>query len=222
MKISRVTWIILGVVVFGAALGVLYMLYAGQTREQDTLKDSLAANQAMLPKLDTERRSWQSQLADLQDQLAERQSELVAANQALAEARTGWPDAAESIEYDETLFRIASGWHLQVESLTAGEKQTRAVQGVTFGTATFTVVVSTPEIKATESTEYQDKVYGVINDILSYIDSLAKQKEFATATIDSVSMTVPPAMTREELDSAGAGPAPTATIVLTIYTYKGG
>jgi cell division protein FtsB len=223
MKIGKVTWIIIGVVVFCAALGVLYMLYAGQKTEQDSLRVKLETNQAMLPKLVADRQDWESQLAALQDQLAQRQSELVVANAALAEAQTGWPTAAESIEYDETLFSIADGWHLQIQSLVAGEKQSRAVQGIDFGTTSFTVVVSSPGIKATESTEYQDKVYGVINDILSYIDSLAQQKEFATATIDTISMTVPPAMTREELDSSGGvGPAPTATITITIYTYKGG
>jgi len=223
MKISRVTWIILGVVVFAAAFGVLYMLYAGQTREQDSLRGKISSNQAKLVQLNAERQNWQSQLTALEDQLAQKQSELVAANQALAEARTGWPEAAESIEYDETLFKIADGWHLQIDSLVAGEKQSRVVQGITFGTTTFSVTISGPEIKATESIEYQDKVYGVVNDILSYIDSLAKQKEFATATINGVSMTVPPAMTREELDAAGGvGPAPTVTITLTIYTYKGG
>jgi len=223
MRISRVTWIILGVVLFVAAFGVLYMMYSGQQNEQDSLRSKLAANQAALPKLVTERESWQAQLVALQDQLALRQSELAAANQALAQASSGWPVAAESIEYDATLFRIADGWNLQVQSLVAGEKTSKTVQGITFGTTTFTISLTTPAIKATEAIEYQDKVYGVVNDILSYVDSLAKAKEFDTATIDTVTIAVPPAMTREELDSGGgSGPAPVATITLTIYTYKGG
>ena len=223
MKISRATWIILGVVVFAAAFAGLYMMYQGQVREQDSVKSRLETNLATLPKLVTERQGLEAQLTALQDRLAQKQSELVAANAALAEARTGWPEAAESIEYDETLFKIADGWHLDVQSLVAGEKQSKAIQGITFGTTTFTVTVSTPPIKATGSLEYHDKVYGVISDILSYIDSLAKEKVFATATINVVSMTVPPAMTREELDAAGGeGEAPVATITLTIYTYKGG
>ncbi len=223
MRISRITWIILGVVVFVAAFGVLYMFYNNEKGKQESLNSKLAANQALLPKLVAERESQQAQLVALQDQLAARQSELTAANEALAQARSGWPEAAESIEYDQTLFKIADGWNLQVQTLVAGEKATKAIQGITFGTTTFTISLSTPPLAATEAIEYQDKVYGVVSDILAFIDSVAKASEFSTATIDVVSMSVPPAMTREELDSGGgSGPAPSAVVTVTIYTYKGG
>jgi DNA-binding protein YbaB len=172
-----------------------------------------------------ERENWQSQLVKLQDELAQRQNALTEANLALSQAKTGWPKLAESIEYDEKLFEMADAWNLDITIVTAVEPAEEEVEDITFVTATFTVQVTGKPIETPfEGTAaYREYLYKTVDDILAFIHTIANDKNFASAGIELVSMTVPEPLTEEELAQKGLGvDSPTAQITLTIYTYKGG
>jgi cell division protein FtsB len=227
MRLSKTVWIILGVVVFVIGAVYLYMMYARQGDEQEQLKAKLATNQATLPKLVAERESWQSQLANLQSELAARQAALAEANLALSQATEGWPQSAESIEYDERLFEIADAWNLDITVVTAvGPKDTQ-IEGITLTVASFTVEIKgkTPETTPTEEADYRDYLYSAVGDILHFIDTIVNDKAFASASIQLVTMQIPEPLTKEALagkERLEEGDIPKAQINLIIYTYKGG
>jgi cell division protein FtsB len=225
MRLSKTIWIVLGVAVFIIGFVVLYMMYSRQGGEQDQLKSQIASNQATLLKLITEKGSWQSQLAQLQDELAERQSALAEAKLALSQAGTGWPESAESIEYDEKLFEIADAWNLDIIVAKAAEPGEETLEGVTFTTSSFNVQVKGKPREADElsttDVEYREYLYKTVSDILAFLHTIVMDKDFASAGIELVDMQVPEPLTQEDIDSDTEQESPTAQITLTIYTYKG-
>jgi predicted nuclease with TOPRIM domain len=225
MRLSKTVWIILGVVVFVIGAVYLYMMYARQLDEQEQLKSKLATNQATLPRLIAERENWQSQLDKLQNEIAQRQAALTEANLALSQAKEGWPESAESIEYDEKLFAIADAWKLDITVVTAAEPKEVRVEGITFTVASFNVEVKgrLPETTPEEEADYRDYIYKAVGDILHFIDTVVNDKDFASASIELVTMQVPQPLTKEQLAEEGLEvEKPTAQINLIIYTYKGG
>jgi cell division protein FtsB len=225
MKLSKTVWIILGVAIFIIGFVVLYMMYSRQVSEQDQLRAKVATNQATFSKLVTERENWQTQLVKLQDELAQRQNALTEANLALSKAETDWPQSAQSIEYDEKLFEMADAWKLDITIVTAAEPADEVVEGITFHTTSFTVDVTGKPLETPfkEAKDYRDYLYDTVDDILAFVHTIANDKNFASAGINLVNMTVPEPLTKEELATKGVEVGkPTATITLTIYTYKGG
>jgi cell division protein FtsB len=225
MRLSKTVWIILGVVVFVIGAVYLYMMYARQLDEQEQLKSKLATNQATLPRLVAERENWQSQLDKLQNEIAQRQAALTEANLVLSQAKEGWPESAESIEYDEKLFEIADAWKLDITVVTAAEPKEVRVEGITFTVASFNVEVKgrPPETTLEEEADYRDYIYKAVGDILHFIDTIVNDKDFASASIELVTMQVPQPLTKEQLAEEGLEvEKPTAQIKLIIYTYKGG
>lgn len=224
MRLSKTIWIVLGVAVFIIGFVVLYMMYSRQGNEQDQLKSQIASNQATLRQLIAEKGSWQSQLVKLQDELAERQSALAEAKLALSQAATGWPESAESIEYDEKLFEIADGWNLDITVVKAAEPGEETIEGITFVTTSFTVQVTDKpreELSITD-VEYREYLYKKVNDILAFLHTIVMDNYFASAGIELVGIQVPEPLTQEDIDADAEQPSPTAQITLTIYIYKGG
>jgi cell division protein FtsB len=225
MKISKTLLIILGVVVVGVAFGYLYMTYTRQLDEQAELKSKLATNQATLSRLVTERENVQAQVTKLNEQLELRKQALAAARVVADNVSRSWPRSAESIEYGEQIFSLAGSWKLKVEVTSAADPAAKPVQGINFDTTTFAVSVTGEPLLSgfEEAAGYQDYVYRVVGDILSLVDTVARDKSFATAQFDSFSLTVPPMLSQDEVTAQGASvPQPTATFTVTVYTYKGG
>ena len=225
MRLSRVTLIILGVVVLGVAFGYLYMMYSRQLDEQAQLKAKIAANQATVAKLVAERETVQAQLAKLNEQLEQKRASVAPAQAALEAAKSVWPKDAESIEYDEQIFNLASGWKLNINVVQAGEPSAKAVQGIGFLSTAFDVSIMGEPLTSgfEEASDYQDYVYQVVGNILGFIDALASDKSFASASIDIVNITVPPLLSSEEVVAGGTElPQPQARLSVTVYTYRGG
>ncbi len=225
MKLSKTIWIILGVAVMAVAFGYLYMTYSRQLDEQAQLKSKITTNQATLSRLVTERESVQSQITKLNEQLELRKQALAAARVVADNVSRSWPKDAESIEYGEQFFTVTGGWNLDISVVTAAEAVAKNIQGINFATTTFTVSVTGQPLASgfAEAADYQNYVYGVVADILGFVDAVARDKNFATAQIDSFSMSVPPLLTQEEVVAGGVDLAqPTATFSVTVYTYKGG
>ncbi len=222
MKISKITLIILGVVILAVGFGVLYMMYNKQLQQQEPLKSKIAANQARLAQLVTEQEKWKTQLAALQEQIAQKNQEVAAAKSSLSLAKAEWPNAAESIEYEEKLFALADGWDLVVNVVTAGDAAASNFNGINFSTHTFTVTVTGQPLAAgfDEEAKYHEYIYKVAGDILNFLDELVQNEFFASAKMDVVSLTVPSLLTKEELVSAGIDiEQPVGTLNVTVYTY---
>jgi len=225
MKIGKLTWVILGVVVLAAGFGIIYMMYSKQLQEQDNLKAKAAQNQATLSQLVAEQEKWRTELVRVQELLDRKNTDVSTAAAALVEARSGWLPDAQTIEYEERLFTLADNWKLVVNVVTGGEESSMDNQGVLFGNNTFTVSVTGQPLTVgfTEVSDYEDFLYGRISDILGFIDELTRDSFFSATKIDVVNFTVPQVPSLDELKSAGTAPEqPMANLSITVYTYKGG
>jgi len=225
MKISRITLIIIGVVIFGVAFGLLYMAYSRQLSDQQNLKAKLASNQAQLSKLSTDRQNWQNQLVQVQAQLAQKQQDLANATTLADNVSQGWPGDAQSIDYDETLFNLAAGWNLPITVVSAGDATPLTIQGIAFQTTQFSISVTGQPITAGFDTtlDYETYIYSVVGNILGFVDTLSKDKNFATAKIDLVNLTIPQLLTADQLAAKttwGPGDQPSATVQVTVYARK--
>ena len=128
MKLSKKVWIIIGVCIFAAVLGILYTFYFRELGEREQLSDRLAAAEVLLPGLTAARE-------ELEDQLAQATS-LLNKNQAK------FPESVESIEYDDDLFEIADDCNVDITSITASPPKNKKVGAVTYSVSSFTVVIS--------------------------------------------------------------------------------
>jgi cell division protein FtsB len=224
MKFGRIAWIILGVGIFAIAFGAMYALYTRQADEQKQLNTSIEQATATLPKLTTQKKDLDSQLAQLQSQLTSLQAELMQAKSALDKAAESAPTSAESIEYDERLFKIASDWNLVITEIVASEPNEAKVEGITFDVTTFVVQLQGQAIESAfeDTDDYKEYIYRTVEDMLSYINVLINDKDFASASIELVGINVPVPLTNEELEEQGVDvERPTISIQLNIYSYKG-
>jgi hypothetical protein len=225
MKLSKITIVIIGVVVLGVAAGLLYMQHSKQQTEQTQLRAKIAANQATVSRLTAEGENWQTQLTRLQGQIEQKKAAVTTANMSLIAAKGEWPKDAQSIEYDEDIFGLADGWNLDVSAVTAGEPAAKPVQGIGFTNTAFSVTVTGKPLTQgfDDAQKYQEYVYQVVGNILGFVNSVTKDANFSHAQIDSVSLSVPEMVPLEQLISQGTKVAqPSATITVTVYTYKGG
>jgi len=224
MRLSKTTLIILAVVVFVAAAGILYMMYNRQLSEQENLKSQISTNHATLTKLVMERENVQAQLTKVEEQLAQKKKDLDAAILSLNTTKAGWPKEAESIEYDKKLFELAKGWDLQIMVVQTGETGSQNAQGVTFRTNTYNVSISS--IQTTEEIEtasgYEEYLYEEVGNILGFITSTVNDEYFATASIDLVNLSIPALLTDDDYVAGEIYPSPTSNITVTVFTYKGG
>lgn len=225
MRLSKTTLIILGIVIFAAAAGLLYMMYNRQLNEQDQLKSQISVNQATLSKLVTERENFQAQLTKVEEELAQKKKDLDAAILSLDATKAVWPKEAESIEYEEKLFDLADGWNLQIMVVQTGETGSQNAQGVTFSINTYNVsITGIPLTEGLETaSEYENYIYEELDNILGFITSTVHDEAFTTASIDLVNLSIPALITSEEVVGQGTSLAkPTGNVTVTVFTYKGG
>lgn len=128
MKISRKVWLIVGIVILAIVLGSLVRIYIQQTREQEQLRTSLAAQQALLLKLTTDK-------ANLENSWAQAES-------LLNTSQAKFPGSVESIEYGEDLFVIAGDCNLVLTDLNLSMPADKKVGAVTYSVSTFVVSVT--------------------------------------------------------------------------------
>jgi hypothetical protein len=216
MRLSRTAWLVLGIGVFVIAFASLYVVYSGQSREGRQLNNNLAAANARLPKVVAEREN-------LESQLTEQQGALASAESALDVAMAKFPKSVESVDYDEVLFKIADGCDLEVSSLKAEEPSDVKIKGeageITYAVTAFTIEVKAAGAKPITLEQFETYIDETVDNILDFINEVVTGEHFTTATVDSVSMkNLEPPVDADELESA---PKPSATIQLSIYSYKG-
>ena len=133
----------------------------------------------------------------------------------------------DSIDYDETLFRIADDCNLEIMSLTASEPENEEVKGtdITYTVTTFEVVVRSQETPPSTVDEFETFIDETVANMLDFIDDITTSEEFNVGTIELVGMEnlEPPASADlEEADEAARRDlAPQATINIVIYGFSG-
>lgn len=213
MKLTKTSWIILVTGVFIIAIGSVYWLYLQEGPKQTELNAQLSVVQAQLPKLAAERASLESTLTELEDKLAQVTSQLKT-------AKAVFPASVQSIEVDELLFGMADNWGLEITSLTASEPSDLEVEvevemeGIEVEDITYLV------------TYFAVDVDGEVTDILDFIHTIVTHRDFDTATVELVNITVPEPLTeaeKEELseEELAEREMPSARINIDIYSYQG-
>ena len=127
IKINKKIWLIIGIAIFVIALVSLVRIYSQQVREQEQLSVSLAAQQALLRKLSTDKEALENQLAQAESLLNTSQAK--------------FPQSVESIEYGEDLFEIADDCNLELTELSPSMPGTKTVGAVTYSVSLFAVKV---------------------------------------------------------------------------------
>ena len=127
MKLSKKVWLIVVIVIFAVALGVLFSIYSGQNSERAQFNDRLSQAQTLLPGLINNRET--------------KEDELTQAESLLAASQAQFPESVESIEYGDDLFEIADDYDVILTRLTASKPTSKTVGTVTYSISSFTVVV---------------------------------------------------------------------------------
>lgn len=127
MKLSKKVGLIVVIVIFAVALGVLFSIYSGQNGERAQLNERLSRSQTLLPGLINNRETKEDELTQAEA--------LLQANQAQ------FPESVESIEYGDDLFEIADDCNVVLTKLTASKPTSKTVGTVTYSISSFTVVV---------------------------------------------------------------------------------
>jgi hypothetical protein len=209
MKLSKTAQLALGIGILAIALLSLLVVYRQQRGEIGRLDDALPVAQSTLPKTVSEKEGVQSQLTAVESQLALLESKLTQATTLLNTSKVSFPNTVESIEFGEALFKFASSWNLEITRLTSSEARDREEEELAFSVTTIAV-----------------DVQGEVDDILNFVDAIATGEDFTPATVELATVSVPEPLTEEELeglteDEIAEETAPTATVELTIYGYRG-
>jgi type II secretory pathway pseudopilin PulG len=127
MKISKKVWLIIGIAILVIALVSLVRIYSQQVREQEQLRTNLAAQEALLRTLTTDK----ANLGKNRDQ----------AESLFNTSRAKFPESVESIEYGEDLFKIAEDCNLELTQLSMSVPGAKTGGAVTYSVASFGVKV---------------------------------------------------------------------------------
>ena len=210
MKISKTALLVLGVGIFILGFAILFVLYSGQSGEQEGLNGRLNTTQSLLPELIMEKE-------DLVGQLAQWEAELDKARLALSQSEGKFPKSVESIEYDETLFKLAEDSGLLIVELTASEPSDETVKGtdITYDITTVEVVVVNAESLPGNAGDFEVYIDETVDKVLEFVHLVAVTPDFnvANITVVAVDGLEPP----EELEDGEEGPE--ATIELVIYGF---
>jgi hypothetical protein len=127
MKRNSKGTLIVIIVVFAVALGVLFYIYSNQNGERAELSARLSLAQTLLP--------------NLVDNRETKEDELTQAESLLAAVQAQFPTSVQSIEYDDDLFEIADDCNVILTKVTASQPGTKTVGAVTYSFSSFGLAV---------------------------------------------------------------------------------
>lgn len=210
MKLSRTAFLVLGIGIFVLGFAILFVLYSGQSGEQEQLSGRLVTTQGLLPELIAERE-------DLADQMAQWEGEIAKARAALDNSEARFPKSVESIEYDEVIFRLAGQSGLRIIELTASEPSEEAVKGteISYAVTTFTVLLKNEDSPPSTAGEFEIYIDQTVDKVLEFIHLVVTTPDFGVAGIRVVA--IDDLEPLEELEGEESGPE--ATLELAIYGF---
>lgn len=222
MNFGKGAQLILAIGIFVVGAIFLYRMNSERQAEGDRIDIQVETAQELLPQLTAEREDYESQLASLK---AELESVQITAEQ----SKLAFPESIESIEYDEIIFQMAHDRDLEIVYLTATETSSKSISDITLTTTGFQVKVEGKAITTNfESLSiYREFIYQTVSDILDFINGIAVDDNFISATLDSVDISVPGPITEEDITEMQEAEepdeidVPNAVIQVTIYSYEG-
>jgi|WetSurMetagenome_2_1015567.scaffolds.fasta_scaffold213557_2 hypothetical protein len=227
MKLSNIFWyiLILGVVAIGAF--VLFSASSRQDQEQVEIRNSINATQANTVKLTKQQETLKKDLNAQQARISEGQTQFTLAQTELGKAQSLLPAATESIDYGTILFNFAHTNDLDLILLTATEHDKKAVEvskdleDIVYHVMTIEVQLAPHELMPTKLEDLKMYIDNAIVDILKFVDTLPDSLDFTNADIEIVDMKyLEP--TQDAIDSVQK---PLATLKILLYSYsasKGG
>jgi hypothetical protein len=196
MKSNKILQIVLVglVVVFVAIAAYIYMTNSSETKKQTQFKNTLNQSQVIYANGLAQKAALQTTATSLASQLADAKALL---------AQSSFRPSAESIEYDRTLYSLAGASKLNVTSLTSVAPSSIIDQGTAYKVTTFTINVTgvVPSAIFGKSAEDTTYINSVVNNINAYLKSIIADPSFNTAIIPTVSFSVPPTMTDDQIQS---------------------
>jgi len=201
MKFGKAAQLILAIGILAIAVIFLYRMNLQKGEEYEQLNTQLETVQQLLPKLASEKVELEGRLNRLQVELAQAQA-------SLSEGKAKFPREIDGIYYSELLCRIARDRDLEVIRFAGSEPAAQSV-----GEVTYTV------------TSFDLEVWGEVADILDFVNVIATDDDFTTATVDLVTITVPEPLTSVEKEAQAGeeseSESPSAVINVNIYSYEG-
>jgi hypothetical protein len=163
MKISKTSWLILVVGVFGVAIAALGLLRTQQIRAESELKDNLSVAETRLEKM---------QVKDLSQQVSDLQAKLEESKTLLAAAQDKMTQPVESIEVTDRFFAMAKSCNVEVQTIGSSTKKSKSLEGV--GCSTITLNAS---------------VQGSVANLINFVIKL--NTDYATGIVETAQITIP-------------------------------
>ncbi len=208
MRLSKATWLVLGIGIIIVIVASLAFNYAQQGQEQSQLNQDLSLAKLRLEKYLSE--PPPSEKEELESQLAQARSQLEATKASLSQP-------IESIEETDTLFDIAEDCNVEIFEINSSFLTSETLENVTYSALPLNVIA-------------RGDVPNLINFVLKWTE------QYPTGAVDSVEITAPKTIDEvEEAEEEGAEEEgaeeeqaeevepvkPSAELSLSIYTYEG-
>ena len=216
MKLGATARLILAIGIFAVAVVSLYRINLEHVSERQSVETQLSTMQGLVPMLVSDRH-------DLDSRLTQLNSDLDQASSRLAQAKAVYPESVQSIEYDQTLFRMANDHDLEIVRLTASEPFEEEAEDVTYLVTPFQIEVEPVEPPPETEEEFIEYVRETIADMVDFVYTINAGEEFTTASAGLVNIVVPepPGGAEEEEGEEEEIEEMLATIRLGIYGYEG-
>ncbi len=171
MKLNRRALYIILTLVFVAILFNQYRGYTGKVKARGGAIADIATAQARVPILLAERTTLAQQLTQTDNQTADVTAQL-------NKTKAAYSKGVESIESDAKFFELADATNVKISSLFASDPGTEQLDKVNYTVMSFSMVIE-----------------GQLADVLNFIGRMATSENFTTATINSVSFSIPAPLT---------------------------
>ncbi len=220
MKLSKPFWIILGVGLFVVAAVILYMLYQDKVEKRQEAEDRVAAAEAVIPNLLSNKTDLEEELAQIEAGMTQLEAEMAQRQSTIGELANELSlleDELSQLEderaqailralalLDETAAKFIS----QVESIEYNETLFEFAQDSNLMVVGLSVAdpisVVENDIKY-YNTKFTIAVRGGVADILGFINIIVKDSNFKTAILEPIAITVPEPLTDEEKENLEEG-----------------
>ncbi len=191
MKLSKISWLVIGIGIFVVATVVIYFMYQSNVNERKAAEEAKAeVEEVQLPELEGKKQILEDEMAQKEAEIAQWQAEidqlveqLNQVEQEVGQAQQGFPVSIDGIDYSETLFAFADASGIYITGLDSSEPSHQDMNENTYTVTLFNL-----------------RMQGEIADMLEFLKMIVDDEEFKTAVIEPVSLSVPAILTNEQID----------------------